>query len=319
MYSVAKIMTALVVLTDHPLKKDETGPAIPVDDAAVADYAARQAAQESVVKVAKGEQLSEYDALQALLIPSGNNIAALLARWDAGSLTAFVAKMNARAATLGLKLTHFDDPAGVQDTTAGSPAELVALAEVAMQDEVFAGTVIKTAATVPVAGLVFNVNYIIGQEGIIGVKTGSSPDGSSNFVFAATHSVAGKPVMIFGAVMIKGTLAQAFDTSKALVRAVKAGLTTVHVLTARQTVGKYTAPWGSSTDVIVQKDLDMLAWPGQIARVRVETIAVRAPLDAGKQVGTVLVQLDAQEERLTLASADPLSRATTRWRLTRGP
>jgi D-alanyl-D-alanine carboxypeptidase (penicillin-binding protein 5/6) len=171
---------------------------------------------------------------------------------------------------------------------------------------------------VPVAGLVFNVDYIIGQEGIVGVKTGSSPNGSSNFVFAATHSVSGVPVLIVGAVMIKGTLAQAFDASKALVHTVKAGLTSVRLFTARQTVGHYSAPWGSGTDIIVTRDLDLLAWPGQIARFRIVTHSVRAPLSAGAAAGTILVQLDAQGVRLDLVTADPLDRATTKWRLTRG-
>ena len=47
------------------------------------------------MSIAAGERLTERQALQALLLPSANNIAAVLARWDAGSADRFVARMNA--------------------------------------------------------------------------------------------------------------------------------------------------------------------------------------------------------------------------------
>ncbi len=104
--SLAKIMTGYVVLSDHPLRAGGraggSGPVITVTAADVAAYASDQRQGQSVVKVAAGETLTERQALEAMLIPSGNNIASLLARWDAGSQEAFVAKMNARARSLGL-------------------------------------------------------------------------------------------------------------------------------------------------------------------------------------------------------------------------
>ena len=93
-------MTALVVLADKPLAKGDTGPILTMTDQDVATYMADAAEQQSVVPVTAGEQLSEFEALEALLIPSGNNIAETLARWDAGSVAGFVTKMNQRAAAL---------------------------------------------------------------------------------------------------------------------------------------------------------------------------------------------------------------------------
>jgi D-alanyl-D-alanine carboxypeptidase (penicillin-binding protein 5/6) len=100
--STAKIMTGLVLLGDHPLRLTEQGPMVPVTAADVATYLSEKSQGQSVFPVAAGEQLSEYQALQALLIPSGNNIAELLAAWDAGASGAFVDKMNARALALHL-------------------------------------------------------------------------------------------------------------------------------------------------------------------------------------------------------------------------
>ena len=63
--------------------------------------------------MAAGESLTELQALEGLLIPSGNNLAVLLADWDAGSTDAFVAKMNSAAQTLGLTSSHFVDVSGL--------------------------------------------------------------------------------------------------------------------------------------------------------------------------------------------------------------
>ncbi|HEV8208461.1 MAG TPA: hypothetical protein VGP77_00005, partial [Vicinamibacterales bacterium] len=98
--SVAKVMTAYLVLSDHPLRLGQDGPTITLTDADVADTDRRRRQHESVVSIAAGEQLTEWQALEALMLPSANNIAAVLARWDAGSADRFVARMNAAARSL---------------------------------------------------------------------------------------------------------------------------------------------------------------------------------------------------------------------------
>ena len=76
--SVAKVMTAYLVLRDHPLRLGQDGPTITLTDADVADTDRRRRQQESIVPIAAGEQLTERQALHALLLPSANNIAAVL-------------------------------------------------------------------------------------------------------------------------------------------------------------------------------------------------------------------------------------------------
>ena len=187
--SVAKVMTALVVLEDKPLTLGEAGPMLTITDADVATYKADAASKQSVVPVIAGEHLSEFAALEGLLIPSGNNIAETLARWDAGSVPGFVDKMNKRAAALNLKRTTFADPAGVSFQTVSTPADLLAMGVAAMQQPVFAQIVSLPQTTLPVAGTVYNVNAALGQSGIIGIKTGSGLDSGANFLFAATAMV----------------------------------------------------------------------------------------------------------------------------------
>src|SRR5438045_2148589 len=139
--SVAKVMTAYVVLRDNPLVVGQDGPTITLTDADVADTERRRQQQESIVSIAAGEQLTERQALQALLLPSANNIAAVLARWDAGSADRFVARMNATARSLGMTRTRYTDPGGSDEAPVSTAADQVRVVDRAMRQPVFAITV----------------------------------------------------------------------------------------------------------------------------------------------------------------------------------
>jgi serine-type D-Ala-D-Ala carboxypeptidase (penicillin-binding protein 5/6) len=127
--SVAKVMTAYLVLREHPLRLGQDGPTITLTDADVADTDRRRRQRESVVSIAAGEQLTELQAVQALLLPSANNIAAVLARWDAGSADRFVARMNAAARSLGMRHTRYTDPSGYDDATVSTAADQVRIVD----------------------------------------------------------------------------------------------------------------------------------------------------------------------------------------------
>jgi len=199
--SVAKVMTAYLVLRDHPLRLDQDGPTITLTDADVADTDRRAGQDESVVPIAAGEQLTELQALQALLLPSANNIAAVLARWDAGSTGRFVARMNAAARSFGMTDTHYTDPSGFNDTTVSTAVDQVRIVVRAMRIRVFARIVATPSVWLPVAGTVHNTNRLLGQSGFVGVKTGSDKAAGSCFAFRALRSIRGKRTTITGVVL----------------------------------------------------------------------------------------------------------------------
>jgi serine-type D-Ala-D-Ala carboxypeptidase (penicillin-binding protein 5/6) len=199
--SVAKVMTAYLVLRDHPLQLGEDGPTITLTDADVADTVRRRGQGESVVSIADGEQLTELQALQALLLQSANNIAAVLARWDAGSVEGFVARMNAAARSLGMAHTRYTDPSGFDDATVSTAADQVRIVDRAMRLPVFASIVATPSATLPVAGTVQNTNTLLGYDGFVGVKTGSTEAAGGCFAFRAIRWIGGKRTTITGVVL----------------------------------------------------------------------------------------------------------------------
>jgi D-alanyl-D-alanine carboxypeptidase (penicillin-binding protein 5/6) len=199
--SVAKVMTAYLVLRDHPLRPGEDGPTMTVTAADVADTDRRRGQDESIVPVVAGEVLTERQALQALLLPSANNVAAVLARWDAGSEDRFVARMNATARSLGMIHTRYTDPSGYDEGTVSTAADQLRVVDQAMRIAMFANIVASPSAPLPVAGMVYSTNRLLGHKGFVGVKTGSDTAAGGCFAFRAIRWIGGKQTMITGVVL----------------------------------------------------------------------------------------------------------------------
>lgn len=198
--SVTKVMTALVILTDHPLDGDDQGPKIRVD-AAAANEASDP--EQSTVPVAAGQTFSEHDLLEMMLIPSGNNIARLLARWDAGTEHAFVAKMNDAARRLGMTDTTYTGASGYEETTTSTAADQLKLARKVVGNEVFDRIVKMPGAAVEgLRARLVNTNTLLGADGVIGLKTGSStPAGGALMWAARLPDASGKTRLVLGVVL----------------------------------------------------------------------------------------------------------------------
>jgi D-alanyl-D-alanine carboxypeptidase (penicillin-binding protein 5/6) len=322
--SVTKLMTAYLVLRDHPLAKTATGPNVTVTPTDVTTYEDDLAQGDSVVAVTAGEQLNELQLLEALLIPSGDNIASLLAQWDAGSQQAFVAKMNATAHQLGLRDTHYTDASGVTAGTVSTASSQVRLAMADMTMPAFRAVVDMAQATLPVAGIVYNVDAELGTDGIIGVKTGFTTQAGGCFVFAANTKVGGRTRTVVGAVLAQeGTAAQpsaltsAFDASTALLTSADHALEQDTLVRSGEILGHLKAPWGPSVALEATRSVTLTGLAG--ARVHTEVDlpgTVTPPVASGRRLGSALVELGDQRVRVPLATAGSLSGASLSWRLT---
>ena len=197
--SVAKLMTAYVILQRPPAARGGSGPDITVEPSEAAAYPAQAADGDSLVAVAAGERLTERQALEALLLPSADNIAWILARWDAGGQAAFAARMNAAARGLGMTGTRYTDPSGLDPSTVSTAADQVRLGLAAMRVPALAAITAMPAAFVPVAGMVRNTNTLLGQDGIVGLKTGSTRAAGGCLLAAAWQEVNGRSTLIVAA------------------------------------------------------------------------------------------------------------------------
>lgn len=318
--SVAKVMTAYVVLKNHPLDGDDEGPTLTVTAADVADFQRRIPTGQSLVEVALGEKLTQRDALEALMLPSANNIARMLAIWDGGDEQSFVASMNAAADELGMDDTEYTDPSGFLPTTISTAADQVKLARAALRMDVFAQIVALEKATIPVAGTIRNYNDLLGEKGVFGIKTGSTDEAGGNLLFAARLTVGNRKLVIVGAVFNQpgARTAQQLAKVNLEVRGLLIRVRQVvkeYPLLDETPVGTVTTAWGASSPVTPAGPLTVVGWPGLTVPVQVTTSAPGASVSRGQVVGAVRASGVRVELTANATTAEP----SFWWKLTRRP
>lgn len=181
MASTTKIMTAVLVLESGRLDETAVVPA----SAAVGG---------STGGLVAGESLGVRDLLTALLVGSGNDAAITLAEHLAGSQTAFVARMNVRAAELGLRNTRFANPHGLDAPGHYSTTrDLVRLGRFAMRRPLFRELVAQRTAIIPgpdgsgVRRLVSKNSLLELEASADGIKTGFTSGAGRAIVARATR------------------------------------------------------------------------------------------------------------------------------------
>ncbi|MFJ6519277.1 serine hydrolase [Streptomyces filamentosus] len=294
--SVTKTMTAYVILRDHPIKGNQQGPEITIDKKA-AEQA--NATHESTAAVREGQTYTEKELLELLMIPSANNVARLLARWDAGSEQAFVDKMNAAAKDLGMTQSRYTDPSGLLDSTVSTPRDQLKLAKAVMQYDVFREIVNMPNVTVDgIPGRIENNNNILLKDGVSGIKTGSSTPAGGNLLWSANTLVDGQPRRILGIVMgaknakiLNDKLQLSIDYSYELIKKAQEDVTSAAVVKKGQVVGYVDDGLGGRTPVVATKEIKAVGWPGLKVELALTDGGRAVPHSgrAGDVVGTIAV------------------------------
>jgi serine-type D-Ala-D-Ala carboxypeptidase (penicillin-binding protein 5/6) len=197
MASTAKIMTAWLAL-----RLAATNPRLLEESIVVSAEAA--GTRGSSAHVRAGDRCSLRDLLYGVLLPSGNDAAAVLAehlgrRYEAKSrgaaaVRAFVSEMNHQAQALDLAQTRFVDPHGLGDDRT-SARDLAALAWHALQNSLFRAYVgtrrhrcqITDAAGTPRTVVWNSTNKLLGIEGYDGIKTGTTAAAGHCLVASGRH------------------------------------------------------------------------------------------------------------------------------------
>jgi len=199
--SLAKVMTAYLVLKQDPIGDGDRGFTVTMGHNEVADYRQRLGTDQSVVSVQDGEVMDERQLLEALLLPSANNIAVVLAVHEAGSVDGFVHRMNDAATDLGMDQTTYTYPSGLDEGTVSTAPDQLRLVRAALREPAFADIVQLPSTSLPVVGEVENTNPLLRVDGFVGVKTGSDDAAGGCLAFAAVRSVRGHQVKVVGVVL----------------------------------------------------------------------------------------------------------------------
>jgi len=262
--SLTKMMTAYLVLQDHPLTPGEDGPSLTMTAADYADWVHASQTDESNVPVKVGEVLSERQLLEGLMLQSGDNIADLLGIWVAGSDGAFVARMNATAAALGMNSTHYADTSGLSPASRSTAADQAVLAGRLMENPSLRSIVWHPSLPFPVAGTITNYNPALGVDGIIGVKSGFTSQAEACLATAAYRTVDHKSVLVVAVSLGQpGGLPGAATADETLLDEVDRAFVAYRPISGRQTVGTVSLNGGAPVPVRVVGPLPVvLGWPG---------------------------------------------------------
>jgi len=312
--SIAKIITALCVLQKQPLAPRASGPTYTIDASDVALYQQYLAENGSLIPVQQGEKLTEYQALEALLLPSANNIADSLARWVFGGQSAYRSYATSFLQQHGLNETHIgSDASGFQPDTTSTASDLTSLGLLALKNPVLMEIAGKSTATLPVVGTVSNYDTILGQHGITGLKTGNNDVDLGAFLFTAEAQVGGKTLPLTGAVMGASSLDAALQDSSQLAASLQRGFEQLTVATAGQPVGSLQTAWGSRVPIVSQQALQVVRWKGT-------PVTTSHHLDLSRRSGTIgslKVAAGRAESTVSLQLKQTVSGPSFWWRLTR--
>lgn len=182
MASLAKIMTALLILENHTLDEIVT-----ISDS----YSSLQGTKIGLIK---GEKITVGDLLVGLLVRSGGDAAMALAEVHSGSVEKFIEAMNERARDFNLRHTQFKNPVGLDEEGQYSTAyDLALLAKYAMRNPVFRAIVVLPQAEIfSVDGRFRHVfqstNKLLGSYlNVLGVKTGTTEAAGESIINLARH------------------------------------------------------------------------------------------------------------------------------------
>lgn len=288
--SITKIMTLL--LTMEAIEANQ----IKLSDMAVcSDHAASMGG--SQIWLEPGEQMSVDDLLKATAIASANDAAVDLAELVAGSEEAFVEKMNARAAELGMENTHFVNATGLDAQGHLSTARDIAL----MSKELLRFPLISDYSKVWMSSLrdgktqLVNTNKLVRfYDGCTGLKTGTTNDAGSCLSASATR----KGLSLIAVTLGSPTSAERFSAARGLLdygfaNYIRAPLPALEELEPV----KVTRGVADSVGVTMQQPESVIIRSGQQVKLTQEpTLAeeVEAPVEAGQKLGSVTVKMDGE-------------------------
>jgi D-alanyl-D-alanine carboxypeptidase (penicillin-binding protein 5/6) len=304
--SMAKVITALVILDKKPLVGD--GETVTLDQTDVDFFAQTIAKNGSNLMVQNGEQLTERQLLEALLLVSANNIADSLVHRIFGSqenykiaAEAWLAKNNLENTTVG------SDGSGLDPATTSSPSDMIKIGQLALQNPTVAEIVAEKTITLPLEGEVKNTNKLL-DNGYVGIKTGNSDQAGSCLLFAKEYN----NETIIG-VLLDQPFGSTFDTARGIVSDLEAlsAKSDPGRIPAGTKVGEYRTAWGDVVDVVTAEEV--------APRTRLDArprILLAPVIPSQSYAPGTIGELTIGRQKIGIKLSGTFSQPTLLWRLT---
>jgi D-alanyl-D-alanine carboxypeptidase (penicillin-binding protein 5/6) len=183
---------------------------------------------------------------------------------------------------------------------------------------VFAQVVGQAQATIPVAGVIKNLDTLLGRDGVVGIKTGHTDQAGGCFVVGANLSADGQSVRIYGAVMGQpNALAGALAATDPLLRAIEPALHVRVLVKPHDAVAQYETAWNETGTIVAQDPVSWVLIDGTPISRRVTLMKLPPVLPAGSRVGTLIVDAGVHHAEVRLLTTTAIIGPSLGWRLSR--
>ncbi len=309
--SLAKLITVQVVLSKHPLRENDSGPTITMSAEDEARYWHEVQTGGSYGRVVTGEQLTQRQLIEGIMLVSANNMADSLAIWAFGSLEKYRAVATAWLRSNKLTNTTIGiDASGLDATTTSTPTDLCRIALLAAKQPALAQIMSEPSASMPTGDVFTSTNRLLGQNGIFGGKTGYNEAAGRGVILLAHHNVNGTNLVTASVSLGNDSYDAAFNTAKALNQAVPTDIKTLRIKRG-QTVGCIHASWGAKSVLRANSGL-ITAYFNDTPPFISGFITRDHDISAGMIVG----QLNVGDSSINLVAGDSVSSPSIIWRIT---
>jgi D-alanyl-D-alanine carboxypeptidase (penicillin-binding protein 5/6) len=200
MASITKVITSLVLLEKRPLQLGESGDIITLNEKDLQYFNDYYAKLGTVTAVTIGGTMSQYEALEAILLPSSNNMSDTMVDRYFASMEEYLTYANDYLQRNGLNNTIVADASGFSPGSKSTPSDLVKLGQLALKNPVIKEIVAKPFTTISVGGDIPNYNQLISEPNVIGIKPGTTDEAGYCLLFAANFpDAAGNTVTVITA------------------------------------------------------------------------------------------------------------------------
>lgn len=256
--STAKMILGLAITQAKPFDLGESGETITIDENSYQIYMDYANNNGSVSKVGIGEEISEYDALMSVFLPSSNNMADTLAIWAFGSLEKYHDYASKMLTEWGIMNTTIGiDASGFDVSTTSTAADLAKIGAKVMENPVLKEIVGTVEHEVPVAGVIKNTNQLLGISRISGIKTGFIGD-PSGYCLVSGYMEDDNTVTL--ALLGAPTRKESFDDSLTITSQLQNKITPVKLISTGDVIGYYESWWTGKVKIIANEDLYVLGW-----------------------------------------------------------
>ncbi len=313
--SITKLASVLMVLERQPLEVGEEGPSYDFtieDEYDLWGYISRG---ESRLEVPVDGSLTQYQLMQGILVGSANNWANRLVNEVFGSTEEFAAAAPKWLEENGLESMTLVEPTGIDWNNTASASDIARLGEIAMENPVIAEIVKQQEVELPGPGTVENTNDLLGEDGIVGIKTGTLLD-NSNLVVAKELTVGDETATVVASILGQPDDESRDQVARSLLDQAGASLEPTLVLPAETTVAEISTAWGESAEVVTPEDVTLMTWDGETPKVSSTSVDGAIGQGAGDAVGTLTVEASLASTETEVVLTDDIEGPDFWWRLT---